>query len=418
MKKVLIIGRGGREHALAWKFAQSPQISVIVAPGNPGMKDVATTVDIDESNFDALIDFAKTNDIDLTFVGPELPLTEGIVDKFTAAGLTIFGPTAVAAAIEGSKAFAKNLMNDNNIPTAEYKVFDNYQTALTHIETAPMPIVIKADGLASGKGVTIAATKEEAQKALEETMNGRFGDAGTTVVIEEFLQGEEFSYLAFVHGENVYPMEISRDHKPAYDNDKGPNTGGMGAYCPAHQIPQKVIDTATVEILQKTAKAMVKNGTPFTGILYAGLIATSDGPKVIEFNARFGDPETEVVLPRLTNDLYRVIIDVLAGKDPMLEWSSEPVLGVVLCSKGYPDKYNIGIPITGLDELEKDTLVFHCGTAVSDGLPVTNGGRVLLIARKAPTLQQARQKVYDEVAKIQWDGIHYRKDIGSAISVK
>jgi len=414
MNKVLIIGSGGREHALAWKFAQSPQVDeVYVAPGRAGMQAVATPIDIAATDYDALLDFAKKEDISLTFVGPEVPLVDGIVDRFEEAGLSIFGPRANAAIIEGSKSFAKDLMKKYQIPTAAYEVFTDYATACRYLEELTPPYVLKADGLAEGKGVIIAATKEEAHAALRDMLEAnRFGSAGATVVIEEFLEGEEFSFMAFVKDEAVYPMVIAQDHKRAYDGDQGPNTGGMGAYAPAPQIPAEMIEDAYQNILRKTASAMGKEGRPFTGILYAGLIATKDGAKVIEFNARFGDPETEVVLPLLESDLYEGVTAILAGDEPDLKWSTDAVIGVVLAAKGYPGAYEKGVRIEGLDTLQPDTFVFHCGTDQTEEGIVTAGGRVLLCARKASSLQEAKDKLYEDLEHIQCDNLFYRTDIG------
>ncbi|MDZ5606079.1 phosphoribosylamine--glycine ligase [Bacillus pseudomycoides] len=410
---VLVIGRGGREHALAWKFAQSEQVEkVYVAPGNEGMRDVATPVAIDENDFDALVLFAKENNIGLTFVGPEIPLMNGIVDRFEAEGLRVFGPNKAAAVIEGSKAFTKELMEKYDIPTAAYETFTNYEEAVAYIQKVGAPIVIKADGLAAGKGVTVAMTLEEALQAVKEMLQDvKFGEASKKVVIEEFLDGQEFSLMAFVNGTAVYPMVIAQDHKRAFDGDKGPNTGGMGAYSPVPQIPESAVELAIETVLHPTAQAMIKEGRSFTGILYAGLILTSEGPKVIEFNARFGDPETEVVLPRLESDLVDVCNDVLDGKELTLKWSEEAVIGVVLASKGYPEAYEKGAVISGLDTLE-DVIVFHAGTAMKHGDFVTNGGRVLFVACKGKDLQEAQDKVYKEIKKIESDGLFYRNDIG------
>ncbi|ENQ3080029.1 phosphoribosylamine--glycine ligase [Bacillus sp. WLY-B-L8] len=410
---VLVIGRGGREHALAWKFAGSKQVeTVYVAPGNEGMKDVATPVAIDENDFDALIAFAKENNIGLTFVGPEIPLMNGIVDRFEEAGLRAFGPNQAAAVIEGSKAFTKELMKKYDIPTAAYETFTNYEEAVAYIEKVGAPIVIKADGLAAGKGVTVAMTLEEALQSVKEMLQDvKFGEASKKVVIEEFLDGQEFSLMAFVNGTTVHPMVIAQDHKRAFDGDKGPNTGGMGAYSPVPQIPESAVAEAIETILHPTAAAMIQEGRSFTGILYAGLILTSEGPKVIEFNARFGDPETEVILPRLESDLVDVCNHVLDGKELALEWSEEAVIGVVLASKGYPESYEKGAVIKGLETLE-DVIVFHAGTDVKDGEFVTNGGRVLFVACKEKDLQTAKDKVYKEIAKIESDGLFYRSDIG------
>jgi phosphoribosylamine--glycine ligase len=411
--KVLVIGRGGREHAIVWKVAQSPLVKKIyAAPGNPGMKEAAELVNIDEHDVNALAEFAKTEGIDLTIVGPEAPLLSGIVNKFQEYDLTVFGPTKEAALIEGSKSFAKELMKKYNIPTAKYETFTSYEKAKQYIVENGAPIVIKADGLAAGKGVTVAMTIEEALDSLHQMMeNGKFGEAGSKVVIEEFLQGEEFSLMAFVNGEKVFPMVISQDHKRAFDGDQGPNTGGMGAYSPVPQIPDDIVNMSVRTILEPVAKAMVKENRSFTGILYAGLMLTNDGPKVIEFNARFGDPETQVVLPRLNNDLVTVLLDVLGGKDVNLSWSEKSVVGVVLAAKGYPEEYKKGAIITGLDQMERETLVFHAGTALENGQFVTNGGRVLLIGALGNSLEQAKAKAYEEIANIRCDSLFYRNDI-------
>lgn len=410
---VLVIGRGGREHALAWKFAQSEKVEkVYVAPGNEGMRDVATPIDIDENDFDALILFAKENHVELTFVGPEIPLMNGIVDRFKEEGLRVFGPNKAAAVIEGSKAFTKELMKKYNIPTAAYETFTDYEEAVQYIEKVGAPIVIKADGLAAGKGVTVAMTLEEALQAAKEMLQDvKFGEASKKVVIEEFLDGQEFSLMAFVNGTTVHPMVIAQDHKRAFDGDKGPNTGGMGAYSPVPQISESAVQEAIETVLHPTAKAMIQENRSFTGILYAGLILTNDGPKVIEFNARFGDPETEVVLPRLENDLVDVCNAVLDESELTLQWSEESVIGVVLASKGYPEAYKKGDIIKGLDALQ-DVIVFHAGTAMKHGDFVTKGGRVLFVACKANSLQEAKDTVYKEIGKIESDGLFYRSDIG------
>jgi phosphoribosylamine--glycine ligase len=411
---VLIIGRGGREHAIAWKAAQSPLVTKLyAAPGNPGIAEMAELVHIDENHIEALVEFAKKEDIDLTIVGPEAPLLNGIVNRFEEEGLRIFGPRKEAALIEGSKAFAKDLMKKYGVPTAEYESFTSYEEAKAYVEQKGAPIVIKADGLAAGKGVTVAMTLQEALDALHEMMvEGKFGEASQQVVIEEFLEGEEFSLMAFVNREKAYPMTIAQDHKRAFDNDEGPNTGGMGAYSPVPQISEKVVQQSIEQIIYPVAKALTLENRPFTGILYAGLIATAQGPKVIEFNARFGDPEAQVVLPRLENDFIQFILDLLQQKEVTLEWSNEATVGVVLASEGYPNSYKSGCVIEGLDELEQGTLVFHAGTKEEDGKLYTNGGRVLLIASKGKTLQQAQQSVYEEINKIKCDSLFYRKDIG------
>ncbi|MGP9075380.1 phosphoribosylamine--glycine ligase [Geobacillus thermodenitrificans subsp. calidus] len=411
---ILVVGRGGREHAIAWKVAQSPLAGKLyAAPGNPGIGEVAELVNIDELDIDALVQFAKQNAIDLTIVGPEAPLAAGIADRFMAEGLRIFGPNQAAALIEGSKAFAKELMKTYGIPTAEHATFSSYEEAKAYIEEKGAPIVIKADGLAAGKGVTVAQTVEEALAAAKAALvDGQFGTAGSQVVIEEYLEGEEFSFMAFVNGEKVYPLAIAQDHKRAYDGDEGPNTGGMGAYSPVPQISADMVQRALETILRPTAKALASEGRPFTGVLYAGLIATAEGPKVIEFNARFGDPEAQVVLPRLKTDLLEAILAVMEGKELELEWTNEAVLGVVLAAKGYPGAYERGVAIRGLDRLAPDALLFHAGTKREDGTLYTNGGRVLLLAAKGGTLAEAKEKAYQQLAAIECDGLFYRRDIG------
>lgn len=410
--KLLIIGSGGREHAIAKKLLESPKVStVFCARGNAGMKkDGISLVDIPENNHQALISFAQEKDIDWTFVGPEIPLLDGIVDAFQAAGLKIFGPTKAAAIIEGSKEFAKKLMKDNAIPTADYAVFTDYQAACAYVEEKGVPIVIKADGLAAGKGVTVALTLADAVQALTEMMTDhRFGKSGEKVVIEEFLSGEEFSLLAFVKNEKVYPMVIAQDHKRAYDNDQGPNTGGMGAYSPVPQIPAEMIDRAVEKILKPAATGMVKNGTPFNGVLYAGLIATEDGPKVIEFNARFGDPETQVVLPRLTSDLAQIIEDLLTDHEPELTWNDQASVGVVLAANGYPDDYQTGMDVPDFaDQAE----IYYAGVTEKNGMLQSSGGRVLLVGAQAATIESAQKKVYQILENIDTTDYFYRQDIG------
>lgn len=411
---VLVIGKGGREHALVWKFANSPSVAkVFAAPGNPGMSEQAVCVPIKENDIDELVDFAKSNEIGLTFVGPEVPLLEGIVDRFTEEGIVIFGPSKAAAQIEGSKSFAKDLMKKYGIPTAASETFTSYDGALAYVREKGAPIVLKADGLAAGKGVIVATTLKEAEEGLYELMvDKRFGEASERVVIEDFLEGEEFSLMSFVHDEIVLPMEIAQDHKRAYDGDEGPNTGGMGAYSPVPQIPNEAVQKAIQKIVLPTVSAMKQEGTPFTGILYAGLILTKEGPKVIEFNARFGDPETQVILPRLKNDLADLLISLLDGNKPELLWSEESVLGVVLASKGYPVSSSEPSVIAGLENMLSETNVFHAGTKVSEDTLQTDGGRVLLVASKGKSLGEAQKQVYDEMKKITCEGSFYREDIG------
>ncbi|MFC4618981.1 phosphoribosylamine--glycine ligase [Camelliibacillus cellulosilyticus] len=412
--KVLVIGRGGREHALVWKLAQSPKVDeVFAAPGNDGMAEIATCVKIEESAFDELIDFVKSEAIDLTVVGPEAPLVDGIVDHFNAAGLKVFGPDRQAAQIEGSKAFSKALLEKYQIPTAGHRVFHDYQAAVDYVKKVGAPIVIKADGLAAGKGVVVALDESSALAALGDMMSDhRFGDAGSTVVMEEFLQGEEYSLMAFVDGERVYPLALAQDHKRAFEGDQGPNTGGMGAYSPVPQLPDDVLEVSMERIMKPVARALVLEGTPYKGVLYAGLMLTTDGPKVIEFNCRFGDPETQVVLPRLTSDLFEAMWALVNGGAPQLEWSPDAVCGVVLAAKGYPGPYEKGAELPGVDHVDNDALVFHAGTKRVDGKWTTNGGRVLLIARQAADLSEAINKVNKDMATVNTDATFYRRDIG------
>lgn len=413
--KVLIIGRGGREHALCRKVSESTLVEkVFVAPGNHGMEDVAERVAIDESNHEQLIQFATEQGIGLTIIGPEVPLLEGLADKFEAEGLAVFGPRRLAAEIEGSKSFAKEIMRKYEIPTGEYAVFTNYEEAKQYIEEKGAPIVIKADGLAAGKGVTVALTLEEAFQSIEEMLVGhKFGEASARVVIEEFLAGEEFSLMAFVNGDIVIPLEIAQDHKRAFDGDNGPNTGGMGAYSPVPHIDHEIVETAIETILKPAANAMVKEGRSFCGILYAGLIATDKGPKVIEFNARFGDPETQVILPRLKSDLVQTILDVLAGGAPELVWDEQSMVGVVVAAKGYPEQYEKGAVLNGLTDFSNEVYTFHAGTNKNSlGEFETAGGRVLLVGAKAVSLKEAQDLVYQELEKLSCDGVFYRKDIG------
>lgn len=413
---VLVIGRGGREHAICRKLKESSKVEhVFVAPGNDGMTDVADLVSIEESNQAELVKFAKDNQVGLTIVGPEIPLLEGIVDKFQEEGLKVFGPQQSAALIEGSKSFAKELMEKYNIPTAEYAVFSDYEEAKKYVEKLGAPIVIKADGLAAGKGVTVALTMEEALTSLQEMLlDEKFGEASATVVIEEFLEGEEFSLMALVNGEIVVPLEIAQDHKRAYDGDQGPNTGGMGAYSPVPQIKAEAVQTAIETVLHPAAKAMIQEGRSFCGVLYAGLILTEKGPKVIEFNARFGDPETQVILPRLQSDLVEVILALLDGETPELSWEDNFVIGVVIASEGYPDNYRKGAVLEGLSDISDEIYLFHAGTKKDqDGRFLTNGGRVLLAGAKAKGLKSAQDKVYQQLENLGSDGVFYRKDIGA-----
>ena len=412
---VLVIGRGGREHALCDALLNSESVEkVYCAPGNAGIGQIAETVSIEETDFDGLIAFAKEKKIDLTVVGPEVPLLGGIVDAFKEAGLRVFGPDKNAAVIEGSKSFAKELMKKYEIPTGQYETFTDFSSAKEYVREVGAPIVIKADGLAAGKGVAVALTEEEALEALEEMLLGqKFGDASAKVVIEEFLDGEEFSLMAFVDGTNVYPLAEAQDHKRAFDGDKGPNTGGMGAYSPVPHISKEVISEAVETILLPAAKAMAAEGRPFTGVLYAGLILTAEGPKVIEFNARFGDPETQVVLPRLQTDLGETLFRICEGQEVNLVWDECGVAGVVMAAEGYPGDYQKSVPIKGLSLLDEEILVYHAGTYLDDqNQLLSNGGRVLLVASKQPDLEDAVKEVYKEINKLNIDGLFYRRDIG------
>lgn len=416
MKKLLMIGSGGREHAIARKLLESPTVTTVYcAPGNPGMtRDGIELVSISETDHTSLIQFAKDQEIAWTFVGPEVPLLNGLVDDFEAAGLKAFGPRKDAALIEGSKDFAKQLMNNYQIPTAAHETFHDFKAAKAYVEAQGAPIVIKADGLAAGKGVVVAETVAEAVAALSDMLEAnRFGASGARVVVEEFLAGEEFSLLAFVDQERVYPMIIAQDHKRAFDQDRGPNTGGMGAYAPVPQIPQEMVTTAIETILKPAAAGLVSEGRPFTGILYAGLIATETGPKVIEFNARFGDPETQVVLPRLTSDFAAIIDALLTGKEPEITWQTAGVtLGVVVAADGYPGEYAKGQTLPDFSGL-KDLTVTYAGVAEKNGQLVTNGGRVYLIEGSASTVAEAQHKIYSYLETLDTTGTFYRKDIGS-----
>ncbi|MCY8466719.1 phosphoribosylamine--glycine ligase [Bacillus atrophaeus] len=412
---VLIIGKGGREHTLAWKAAESSLIdTVFAAPGNDGMTSSATLVSIEENDHTGLVAFAKENNVGLTIVGPEVPLIKGLVDEFEKAGLRVFGPSKAAAIIEGSKQFAKDLMRKYQIPTAEYETFTSFDEAKAYVQEKGAPIVIKADGLAAGKGVTVAMSEEEAIACLHDFLEDeKFGDASASVVIEEFLSGEEFSLMAFVKGETVYPMVIAQDHKRAFDGDKGPNTGGMGAYSPVPQISEEIVQHAVETIVKPAAKAMVQEGRSFTGVLYAGLMLTQDGSKVIEFNARFGDPETQVVLPRMESDLVQVLLDLLDEKQVELKWKNTSAVSVVLASEGYPESYAKGTPIGSLTSSKDQVVVFHAGTKADGETFVTNGGRVANVTAFDDTFEAARDRVYQAVDEIIKPGLFFRKDIGA-----
>ncbi|WP_431800895.1 phosphoribosylamine--glycine ligase [Halobacillus andaensis] len=417
--KVLVIGRGGREHSLVQKFAESPQVTkVYAAPGNAGMEEDSECVPVSETSHGELVAFAQESGVDVTFVGPENPLLDGVVDAFKEAGLLVFGPTQEAALIEGSKHYAKQVMKKYSIPTADYEAFKNAEEAKAYIQKKGAPIVVKADGLAAGKGVVVAETTDQAVEAVDEMLlDRRFGEASKEIVVEEFLQGEEFSLMAFVNGESVYPMVTARDHKRAYEGDEGPNTGGMGAFAPAHDLSEGDYEFAVENILNQTASALVKEGRSFTGILYAGLIQTSEGPKVIEFNARFGDPETQVVLPLLENDLLQVILDVLDDRDPQLAWKDQACAGVVVASAGYPGSYKKGVPLPEWSK-QPGLFVVHAGTKKADQTYVSDGGRVLLFGKTADNLETALRDVNQALTVFDAsEDFFYRKDIGQSAVV-
>lgn len=405
--KILVIGKGGREHALAYACHKSKLCDELyMAPGNPGMAKIGTCVDVSDSDIEGLVSFAKEKQIDLSIVGPEATLSLGVVDAFQKAGLKIFGPTKAAAQVESSKDFAKNIMAKYGIPTAAYQTFDDLEKATAYVKEKGAPIVIKEDGLKAGKGVTVAQELSEALEALE----AAFCQEGNKVVIEECLVGFEFSLICLVHNEQVIPLEIAQDHKPVFDGDKGPNTGGMGSYSPVKKITPEIVENAMETIMKPMAKAMVQEGVSFTGFLYGGLMLTQDGVKVIEFNARFGDPEAEVVLPRLESDFVQAILDVMENKPVHLTWSSKVSHGVVLASTNYPASSTKGAVIQNTDDL--DALVFHMGTKMEKDQLVTDGGRVLMVVTLEDTLEEAYAHTYKEVEKIECTDLFYRHDIG------
>lgn len=414
--KVLVVGGGGREHTIVWKLSQSPKIDKLYcAPGNAGISEIAECVDIGATEIEKLVEFAATNQIDLTVVGMDDPLVMGIVDAFEGANLRIFGPKKNAAIIEGSKSFSKSLMKKYNIPTAKYEIFDNYDKALEYLKLQQMPIVIKADGLALGKGVLICNTFDEANEALKQIMvDKKFGLAGNIVVIEEFLKGQEISVLSFCDGKTVIPMVSAQDHKRALDGDKGLNTGGMGTFSPSRIYTKEIEKECMETIFKPTVEAMNKEGRTFKGVLYFGLMLTDNGMKVIEYNARFGDPETQVILPRLKTDLLEIFeacIDTQLDKLD-IQWESNAAVCVMLASGGYPESYNKGYEITGLDKLKDNIIAFHSGTAKVDNKIVTNGGRVLGITAVGNDLDEAIKSAYEAVECINFDKKHFRKDIG------
>jgi phosphoribosylamine--glycine ligase len=414
--KILVVGGGAREHTLVWKLAQSPKVKQIyAAPGNAGTAKIANNLAISPTDIESLVKVAQEKGIDLTIVGPEAPLAEGIVDEFSAKNLKIFGPTKTAAQIEASKVFAKELMQKYNIPCALSNSFSSYTEAKEYLKQQKPPIVIKADGLAAGKGVIVAETIEQAIEALSNIMEARaFGSAGDRVLVEEKLKGKEMSTFAFTDAHTLIPMVPACDYKPVFDGDNGPNTGGMGSYSPPFFYSPLLAKTVTETIMQPAVKALNEEGKPYTGVLYGGLMITDNGPKVMEFNARFGDPETQVVLPLLKTDLVDIILSVTNKNLNQIdiEWSEDACVGVVMASAGYPGSYKKGLPITGLNNLDVDILVFHAGTKLdAEGEVVTSGGRVLTVVATGSTIAEAREKVYNNISRIHFDGCHYRQDI-------
>ena len=406
--KVLVIGKGGREHALAWKINQSPLVDkVYVAPGNPGIEEFGVNVNIKDSDIEGLVEFALKEKIDLTVVGPETTLALGAADAFEAKGLKIFGPKKAVARLESSKDFAKQIMEKYNVPTGAYKTFDNKEEALAYVNQKGAPIVIKEDGLKAGKGVTVAMKIEEAYEAL----NIAFDIPGNRVVIEDYLDGFEFSLIALAHNDKVIPLEVGQDHKRVFDGDLGPNTGGMGVYSPVKRVTKDIIDASVNEIIRPTLKGLVQEGLPFTGFIFAGIMDTKDGVKTIEFNARFGDPEAESILPRMESDLVQLILDIMDEKETPVKWSEKTTCGVVMASEGYPASSTVGAEIVIPEGIESQ--IFHMGTKLEDGKLLTNGGRVLIVVGEGNTLQEAKEKAYADIEKIKCDKLFYRKDIGA-----
>lgn len=420
--KVLVVGGGGREHAIVWKLSQSPRISKLYcAPGNGGIASLAQCVDIEATDIEGILKFAIEQEIDLTVVAPDDPLAMGLVDKLQGKGLRAFGPTQKAAIIESSKVFSKELMKKYRIPTPEYQSFQKYDDAIAFLDKISFPVVIKADGLALGKGVIIATSREEAEKALADMLlENKFGEAGKRVLIEEFITGPEVSILAFTDGESYIPMVSSQDHKRAYDKDEGPNTGGMGAFSPSPHYTPEVAEYVEKNIIEPTIQAMAEEGRAFQGVLYFGLMLTSSGPKVLEYNARFGDPETQVVLPRLKTDLLEIMEAIIDKKLDEIEikWDERAAVCVVLASEGYPGSYEKGVAIE-IKEENNQTLLFHAGTRKTEQGYVTNGGRVLGITALGNDMEDAVESVYHNIESVYFEGMHYRKDIGKkAVAVE
>lgn len=417
--RVLVIGSGGREHTLCWKIAQSERASkLFCAPGNAGIANIAETVSISASDITRLADYAQKEKIDLTVVGPELSLVEGIVDEFARKGLKVFGPTKRAAVLEGSKAFAKKFMTKYKIPTANYAIFTDSQKAKEYLKNQTFPCVIKADGLAAGKGVIICKTKGDAESAIDSMLKKKeFGEAGETIIIEDFLKGEEASFIALSDGEHILPLASSQDHKPVYDGDQGPNTGGMGAYSPAPVVTKELAEKICNEIMLSTISGMKDEGRELKGFLYAGLMISDGKPYVLEYNVRCGDPETQPLMTRLNSDLVTVFEAALEGTLDQfeLDWKNAASVCVVMASRGYPGNYEKGMQITGIEDADamNDVVVFHAGTKKNDGKWLTNGGRVLGVTACGETIKSAVDKAYKAVEKINWDGVHYRTDIGA-----
>ena len=412
---VLVVGSGGREHAIVWKISNSPLAGrIYCAPGNGGISEIAECVPIKTDDIKGLVSFAQERSIDLVIVGPEVPLTMGLVDELTKAGIKAFGPNALAAEIEGSKVFSKGLLLKYGIPTAKYGVFEDSAPARAFVRGMEGPWVIKADGLAAGKGVLIAQTVAEADSAIEEILSGKIlGPAGEKIVIEEFLEGEELSVLAFCDKKNIVAMVPAQDHKRIYDDDKGPNTGGMGAYSPVAAATPELMREIDRQILRPVMEAMQEEGRPYSGVLYPGLMLTKDGPKVLEFNCRFGDPETQVILPLLKTDLLEIILAVVDERlsEIEIEWQSDTCVTVIMASGGYPGDYQTGIPIYGINDASKNALIFHSGTKKKDGCFSTAGGRVLSVTAQGDNIAQALKKAYNAVEKISFEKAHYRRDI-------
>jgi phosphoribosylamine--glycine ligase len=411
-----VIGSGAREHAIVWKLKQSPRIKqIFVSPGNAGTSQIATNLSLEATDITALLAFARQNNVNLTFVGPETPLAEGIVDEFRSHNMPIFGPNKAAARIEASKVFAKDLMHNYSIPCAASRSFSSFEEASIYVKQQQMPIVIKADGLAAGKGVIIAQSVDEALRTIKLMMKERtFGTAGENVVVEEFLSGREMSVFVFTDGKDISPPVTACDYKRIFDGNMGPNTGGMGSFSPPDFYTDELGERAIKEIMQPTIRALQKEGAPFSGVLYGGLMITGAGPRTIEFNCRLGDPETQVILPRLDTDLAEIVLAVIENrldKQP-IAWSTKACIGVVMASGGYPDKYQTGFPITGLEDVDKEIMVFHSGTRHDSAKRIlTAGGRVLTVVATAETLVRAREKVYNNISRIHFEGAHYRRDI-------